>query len=369
MPRFPFRALPLAVLAACAETTAPLPDPQELLLVVNSAEPSLSLVPLRPEGPPFRISLPVAGATPSRVATRGAIGLVPLGRGDGLAVLDLGRRRLERIIALAPGSSPLDAVLIGDSVAYVSNPPLNTITRVDLRTDDTASVVVGQWPTAIVAARGRLFVVNANLEACQASPDGSCALGESWITVVDPFTNSRSPGRDSIPLPGPGNARSGVLAGDGFLYILNSGLVTDTSSLEGRLSIVDPIRRLEVGSFGGFGLLPAWVGSDGGERLFIASPTEGLMEFNGRTRALVRGAGQGLPVVQNSSVSVDRLHMIFAIESGACTGAGSAGRVRVYRANLTEVRVVALGSCASGSAVALVPAAGDELPPEFQRGR
>lgn len=363
IPLLPLLLLPLA--PACAPTTAPLPDPQELLVVVNSGEPSLSLVPLRPEGIPVRLAIPVAGATPARVATRGGLALVPLGEADAVAVFDLGRRWYEGSFGLATGSRPFDAVLIGDSVGYVSNPPLNTVTRVDLRTGDTASVAVGQWPTAIIPARGRLFVLNANLASCDASPTGICALGESWITVVDPFTNSRSPGRDSIPLPGPGNARSGTLAGDGYLYILSTGTVTDNTAPDGRLSIVDPIRRLEVGSFGGFGVEPAWVATDGRDRLFIASPTEGLMEFNARTRSVVRGAGQGLPVLQNQSVVVDRLGTVFAVEAGACGAAGAAGRARVYRANLTEVRVVPLGPCATGSAVALVPADGEELPPEL----
>lgn len=366
MLRTPMPLLPLAALLACAETTAPLPPPQELLLVVNSGEPSLSLIRLRPDGSPIRLQIPVAGATPSRVATRGTIALVPLGESDGMAVFDLARPRLVRIIPLATGSTPFDAVLIGDSVAYVSNPPLNTITRVDLRTNDTASVVVGRWPTGILASRGRLFVLNANLEVCDASPSGTCSAGESWITVVDPFTNSRSTGRDSIPLPGPGNAVSGTVGGDGFLYILNAGASLDGEVPDGRLSIVDPIRRTELGSFGGFGQMPAWVTSDGGERVFIGSPSEGLMEFNARTRSVVRGVGQGLPVVDNSAVIVDRLGLVYAIESGACTGGGTAGRVRVYRANLTEVRVVPLGACAMGSVLALVPVEGGELPPEFQ---
>jgi hypothetical protein len=121
-----------------------------------------------------------------------------------------------------------------------------------------------------------------------------------------------------------------------------------------------------VGSFGGFGQEPAWVASDGGERLFIASPTEGLMEFNARTRSVVRGAGQGLPVVQNTAVAVDRLGFIFAIESGSCAaGANQLGRARIYRPDLTEVRFVNLGPCAVASAVALVPPEGEDLLPEF----
>lgn len=356
----------LALLGGCAETTAPLPPPLEYLLVANRDDPSISFVPLRPEGLATRLLVPLPAATPVRIATRGTIALVPLGPAGGVAVLDLTARRLDRIIATPEGARPLDAVLIGDSVAYVSNPGLNTITRIDLRSDDTASVVVGQWPTAIIPARGRLFVLNANLRLCAESRTGICAEGESWITVVDPFTNSRSTGRDSIPLPGPGNAQSGTVAGDGFLYIINTGTVTDTTSPEGRLSIVDPIRRLEIGNFGGFGILPAWVVSDGGERLFIASPGEGLLEFNTRTRSVVRGAGQGIPVVGNSSVLVDRLGLVYAVESGSCSQGASLGRVRVFRPNLTEVQAVALGACAQGSVIALVPQDGQELPPELQ---
>lgn len=352
------------LLAGCAATTAPLPPPLEYLLVVNRDEPSLSFVPLRPDGVTTRLLIPVPAAVPLRVATRGTIALVPLGPADGVAVVDLVHRRLDRIVQMAPGARPFDALLISDSVAYVSNAGLNSVTRIDLRSDDTASVAVGQWPTAILPARGRLFVLNANLAPC---PDSRaiCGGGESWLTVVDPFTNTRSAGRDSVPLPGPGNASSGAVAGDGFLYILNTGSAVDGSFPEGRLSIVDPIRRIEIANLGGFGAQPNWVISDGGERLFIASPFDGLLEFNTRTRSVVRGAGQGIPVVANSSVVVDRFNLIYALEAGSCTGGSSLGRVRVFRANLTEIRAVTVGPCAVGMAIALVPADGQELPPEL----
>lgn len=364
------RFLPVALLvaagAACVETTAPLPPPLEYLLVVNRDEPSLSFVPLRPEGQATRLVLPLANARPMRVATRGTIALVPLGPADAVAVVDLTGRRLDRLVYLEPGAHPFDAAMIGDSVAYVSNAGRNTVTRIDLRSNDTASVAVGQWPTAILAARGRLFVLNANVAPCPDNLPQLCSLGESWITVVDPFTNAVSTGRDSIPLPGPGNARAGTLAGDGFLYVLQAGTIEAGGTPEGRLAIVDPIRRLEIGNFGGFGQLPADLASDGGERIFIASPFEGLMEFNTRTRAVVRGAGQGIPVVANSAVAVDRAGLIYAVEAGSCDAGASLGRVRVFRANLTEVRTGFLGPCAIGTAIALVPQGDGELPPEFE---
>jgi hypothetical protein len=110
-------ALAAAGLMACAATTDPLPDPLEFLVAINQDEPSMSLVPIDPDGFPVRIPIPGADASPARVITRGGLGLVPLGGADGLAVYDLGRRVLLRTIPRAPGSHPFDGVLIGDSVA------------------------------------------------------------------------------------------------------------------------------------------------------------------------------------------------------------------------------------------------------------
>ena len=50
-----------------------------------------------------------------------------------------GQGLLVNTISLAPGSGVAGAALISDSVAYVSNANLNTVTRVDLATGDTAS--------------------------------------------------------------------------------------------------------------------------------------------------------------------------------------------------------------------------------------
>ena len=50
--------------------------------------------------------------------------------------------------------------------------------------------------------------------------------------------------------------RAATVGADGLLYVLSWG---DSTSGEGRLSIVNPVTREEVGSFGGFGLFPTGI--------------------------------------------------------------------------------------------------------------
>ncbi|MGE3525312.1 MAG: YncE family protein [Gemmatimonadales bacterium] len=332
------------VVAACAETTAPLPPPEEVLLVVNSTEASLSIVPT--DNPNAGTTVPLGGTTPTpvSVAALNDIALVPMGLDNSVVVVDLRTRQVLRTIGLPSGSGATGAAIIDDSIAYVANPNLNTVTRVNYQTGDTASVAVGVYPDGVVFTRGRVFVLNANL--VQFAP-----AGPSWITVIDPLTNLPATGIDSIGLPGPGNAGFAAVGADGLLYVVSSG---DFFSGEGRLSIVDPVGRQEVGNFGGFGTGPGSLAADAGERLFISSFAEGLMEFNTRTRAVVIGAGNGVAVPGNSSVAVDGQGRIYAISTGPCQG-GQGGVAHVLRSDLTESRTIGLGECAIYATVVSIP--------------
>ena len=254
-------------------------------------------------------------------------------------------------IPLAPGSGVTGAALISDSIAYVSNASLNTVTRVDLATEDTASTPVGTTPQQMIFTRGRLLVLNANLDSL-----GKPA-GESWISVIDPFNGRGLAVVDSIPLVGPGNARFSTVAGDGLVYVVQNG---DPSVDEGRVSVVDPVERRELASFGGFGFGPGDLTADGGDRLLVSSRTEGLMEFDTAERAVVRGEGNGIVIPGNSGVAVDSKGRIYALESG-CSGSGV---VHVLRPDFTEIRAVTVGPCASQAVLARVPAAGVETADE-----
>ena len=279
--------------------------------------------------------------------------MVPLQGRDAIAVVDLRAGQLVNTIPLAPGSGVAGAALISDSIAYVSNSSLQTVTRVDLSTGDTVSIPVGRTPQEITFTRGRVLVINANLD------DQGRPAGESWISVIDPAGNLTGLVIDSIPLFGPGNARFSTVAGDGLVYVVQDGNPTID---QGRLSVVDPVERTERASFGGFGFGPGDLASDEGDRLLISSRTEGLMEFDTAERKVVRGEGNGVAIAGNTGVAVDSRGRLYALEAGCSNN----GIVHVLRPDFTEIRSVPVGQCASQVLLARVPPAGVDAADEPQ---
>ncbi|MBA3318468.1 MAG: hypothetical protein H0T50_10310 [Gemmatimonadales bacterium] len=334
-------ALASALLLGCADTNAPPPAPLELLLVVNRQSNSLTIVSVDREDSPTTVGLGGTGGAPTSVAAREGIAVVPQGQADAVAVVDLIARRLIQRIALPPGSGATGAAMVSDSVAYIANPGLNTISQVNVFTGDTAEVAVGISPQGFAIARGRLFVLNGNLD------DTGEPVGPSWITVINPATNGLAPGTDSIPLTGPGNAAFATVGGDGLLYIVNRG---GTMPAEGRLSVVDPLERTEVASFAGLGLLPGDLASDGQSRIFVSSFTEGLLEFDTDSNAVVRGEAEGIDIPSNAGVAVDSEGRVYAIEAGGCV-AGDPGVAHVLDRELVEIDRITLGRCSSAAIV------------------
>jgi hypothetical protein len=315
------------------------------VVVLNTTAATLSLVPVDAPTQISTIPLGASDVQPVSVATRGATAVVPLRGRDAIAVVDLRAGVLVNTIALAPGSGVAGAVLVNDSVAFISNADLNTVTRVDLATGDTASIAVGNTPQHVTFTRGRVMVLNANLD------DQGKPAGESSISVIDP-ANAVGVAA-TIQLVGPGQARFSTVAGDGLLYVIQEG---DPSIDEGRLSIVDPVDRREVASFGGFGFGPGDLTADDSDRLLISSRTEGLMEFDSAERVVVRGEGDGVVIPANSGVAVDSQGRIYALEAG-CSGTGI---LHVLRTDFSEIRSVPVGQCASQALLARVPVEGVE---------
>lgn len=321
---------------ACAEASAPLPAAEEVLLLVHRTTGALSLI--RVSTPTVVTPIPLGSATanPTTVAALAGHAVVPLGDDDAVAVVNLRTATVERTIGLPANSGATGAAIVDDSIAYVANPNRNTVTRVNYRSGDTASVAVGQTPRTVVFTRGKVFVVNANLNG---SGD---PVGPSWVSVVDPVTNRLATGVDSILLPGPGNGIAADVARDGVLYVMNAG--PDDGTTDSRLSLVDPVGRKELGNFAGFGNSAGPVANNGGGLLYVSSPSQGLMVFDLVNRQVTRGAGNGIGIPDNSAVAVDNNGRIYALESGSCQ-AGVSGKLHVLRPSLTESRVVTVPEC------------------------
>ena len=323
------------------------------MLVANTGEASLSIVSLS-RG--FQIRVPLGSPIPAdgRPSAGKVLAVVPAGNGDSLAVIDIGRRTVIRMVSLGAGAGARGTAVLGDSVAFVALQDRRGVARVSLGSGDVTVLETGSSPKDVTLARARLFVTHANVEPCPVG-QRECPVGDSWLLVLDPTTLVRAGGRDSIPIPGPGNASYSSVAADGRIYVLSRG---GPESPAGRLTIVDPVSRAEVGSFGGIGDLPGPIAADRSERVMISSPTEGLMEFNTRTRTVVRGAGAGIPVLTSGGVTTDSRNQIYAIEVGSCSP-GSPGRARVFLPDLTEARSVVLGVCPRAAITTLIPPAED----------
>jgi hypothetical protein len=334
---------------ACAATSPSAPPPEEVLLAVNSTEASLSIVPVNQPSAAVKVPLGGTSPTPVGVSALNGIALVPMGFDNSVAVVDLKTAGVDRIVPLPANSGATGSAVIDDSIGYVANPNVNTVTRVNYLTGDTASVAVGVYPQNVIYLRGKLFVVNGNLVAF-------APAGPSWLTVIDPVTNKKTmSGPDSIALPGPGNAGFATPGGvnDPFFYVMNTG---SYFSGEGALSIIDPVTGKVDLTVGGFGTGPGNVATDGGHRLFISSYTEGMMEFNTDTRSTVLGAGHGIAIPSNSAVAVDSQGRIYAIDTGPCAG-GVPGVAHVLRPDdLTQSGTITLGECPVGVVVTKIPA-------------
>lgn len=330
-----FLLLMLGLGLGCADATAPLPPPIELLLVVHRTDATLRLIPVDGSGAGTPVPLGGIAPSPTTVSALNGFAVVPLGNDPSVAVVDLKAQVVIRTIRLAANSGATGAAMVDDSIAYVGNPNLNTVTRINYLTGDTASVAVGQTPQGVVFTRGRIFVSNGNLS-------GGIPAGAGWISVIDPATNRLATGIDSIPLTPPGNAGQGAVAQDGVLYLMNSGSIDGTA--DGRLSLVDPVGREELGTFRGFGHFPGGVATNGTDRLYVSSLTQGLMVFDLLNRQVLRGAGNGVSIATNTGVAVDSEGRIYALEGGPCDGS-EPGQVHVLRRDLRTQRIIPVDDC------------------------
>ena len=148
-------ALVVGAALGCSDTNAPLPEPQEVLLVVNSTANTLSIVPV--DAPNSSVQVPLGGTTPTPVgvSAREGFALVPLGLDNAVAVVDLRAGTVLRTIPLPDNSGATGSAIVDDSIGYVGNPNLNTVSRVNYLTGATSEVPVGIFPQACLSLAAR----------------------------------------------------------------------------------------------------------------------------------------------------------------------------------------------------------------------
>jgi DNA-binding beta-propeller fold protein YncE len=244
------------------------------------------------------------------------------------------------VLPLAAGSGATGVAIQDDSIAWVANPNLNTVTRVNYVNGDAASIPVGAYPQAVAIVGTRVFVVNGNLV-------GSSPAGPSWLTSFD-CCGVRTP--DSIPLTGT-NARFAVVGDDSLLYVVAAGRSGDA---DGKLSIVDPVTRTESAVVNGLGESPGAVAfHPTGGRLLVASATDGILEINTSIRAVTRGPANSVKPGGHgvSGLAIDLRGRVYAVDPGSCAAAGTV-HVLTAPPDYHEIHTVAVGQCPTTAAVA-----------------
>ena len=336
------------LVGACAPTNSTDTLPIEVLVVLDSITGSLVMIPV--DSAHIRRNIPLAtlGFVPTVMDARGSLAVVA-GRlpQAGAAVIDLATGQVLAELALLQGK--VAAVQMTESgEAFVAVSTGSAVANIDLDTGGQLLLAVPGGPQGFAVTRGKVFSVVGNRANCEADPVG-CDRGPSWLVQTEPTLP-----RDSIPLSGPGNAGPAAVAADGFVYVLSAG--DEFAGGEGRLSIIDPVRNIEIAVFAGVGPVePAWVASDGGDRILIASPAGGLLVFNTRERRFTLPFGSGIPLEFPTDMFTDALGRAYVLQRGGCSTTNS-GRIRIFGTSLIEQQPISGVACPIAGAMAEVPA-------------
>ena len=353
MRRLAFLALTLAT--GCSDALEQKSSAGQVIGVVNANDRTLSVI----SATDFTVttrSWQMGSATPRTIDGRGHVFVVPLGAADAVGV-DLfftcppGALSLcvqpDYTLPLPTGSGATGVAIQDDSIAWIANPNLNTVTRVNYFSGDTTSVPVGVYPQAVALVGTRVFVVNSDLV-------GSTPAGPSWLTSFE-CCSVRTP--DSIPLTGT-NARFATVGDDSLLYVITSG---HTGARDGKLSIVDPQTRVEVAVLNGLGESPgAAAFHPAGSRLLVASATEGILEVNASIRVITRGPGNGVKPGGNgvSGLAIDLRGRVYAVDAATlatpefCAVSGGVVHVLTAPPDYHEIHTATVGCGPTTAAVA-----------------
>lgn len=334
--------------SACSDALEQTSSAGQVIAAVNAGDHTVSFVSATDQSV-RTVDLQTPASAASSADGRGSTVLVPLGTDSVAVIRNTGLCsgtcvRPVVVLPVAMGGGATGVAIQDDSIAWIANPARNTVTRLNYQSGGTRSVAVGVYPDAVVIARGRVFVANANLVS-------GAPAGPSWLTSFD-CCASGSPAADSIPLTGT-RARAIVTGGDSLLYVIAAGHV---GAGDGKLSIVDPVLRTELAVLNGLGESPGKAAFHPSGRLLVSSLTAGILEVNTLTRTLSRGSSNGVKPGGHgvSDVALDLRGHIYALDPGTCAAPGVV-HMLAAPPDYVEIRAVPVGICPTGAAVATTP--------------
>ena len=300
---------PGATLPFLSGTTA---DPGIALTVSSSRN---ALLMLQTGAPATRVEIPLGASstvTPVSFSVRGTRSIIPLGNAASVALVDLTNARIERFFTFPSGNATGSAWL-DDSTAIVCNQSANYCGRI--RTGRTANtipdtVMVANFPTAVIVVAGRVFVVSSNLDRNFAQ------IGNGIVTELSAGTNRVV--RTFTVGPNPQYAAASA---DGTrLYVTNSG---DFGANNGSLSVINLATNTVDAPISGFGDFPGPIEIDSRGRAFISGFSLGTIVWDITTRAFVRSPANPLCVRRTNT-------------SGASVCRGSTGAMIGANGNLYQ---------------------------------
>lgn len=329
--------------AACASTIGPVVPSIQVLVVLDSLDDTLRIIPV--DSPEVMhkvlVSYPTAAFGKHAMALNGQYAAISHGGAIRLANVVTGSGVCDDVSISA--TATISSLAFDNGYVYAAMPSVNAAPFLGpFPGCGVGSALIRGGPRAFVSARGKVFVVTGD------TPDAS-----SWLSVFgDQSGNRPLTAQDSILLSQPGHARGAVLASDGFLYVINAGSGVIANA---RLSQVDPVQLVEQNVYNGFGTAPQYIASDG-DRVFVASALEGLMVYNTRTKQVERNSGSAIPLIGTPhGLVADDIGRVYALIAGSCTSTGNAGSIRRFGADLVSQSSVTVGRCPVAIGVTDIP--------------
>jgi len=336
--------------AACASTIGPVVPSIQVLVVLDSLDDALFIIPVDSPDVAHKVELDynhnIGFFGKHALALRGTIGVAS--HGGSVVSFDVvsGLHTCDQEFTLSGGIASLafsDAGVV--SVASYDNHTINYFDPANVPCTRQTPVFIRGVPRAFVSARSILYAVA-----------GNNVNAGSWLSSTSGQLNDNIPLQpaDSTPLSPPGNAQTAVVGSDGLIYVINAG----TGASNARLSQVNPVDHTELSVISGFGTRPQFIATDGVDRIFVAA-LEGMVVYNIRTNRVERDAQSAILLAAGTprGLATDDFGRVYALLSGSCVSVpATPGHVQVFGADLVSTKLIAVGRCPVAIGVTDIPA-------------